>query len=310
MSTNVNLVTGYYGEPHISSDDLSSYNIASGGDGCFAFDKGSVFAGSVTGSNTVTIADGDAVLQGHHVRIAPGYTESVTVASGSQGTYRKDAICLRYYMDLSTAIESAELVCIQGTSATSASAAVAPTVTGEPYSDGSHRIIDMLLYVASLSDTTLTISARKFTKVPSNKQLNALIDQLSATVASQNTSLTNYINAQHMHPGRTDVLTPQCVGFITNSKKTIDVMVPLKKTLGSDVSGISVYSLYATVRQTGPGYLYGSANAPKAIDPRHCTVYDTRGGLRLVWTESSAINDKAINNGLVSMDVQLRLTLT
>jgi hypothetical protein len=87
-------------------------------------------------------------------------------------------------------------------------------------------------------------------------------------------------------------------------------MVPLKKTLGSDVSGISVYSLYATVRQTGPGYLYGSAGTPKAIDPAHCTVYDTRGGLRLVWTESKAINDKAINNGLVSMDVQLRLTLT
>ena len=138
----------------------------------------------------------------------------------------------------------------------------------------------------------------------------AYIDTLESALNTAAANAKNYTDAQHMHPGRTDVLTPICFGHITNSKKTIEVMVPLKKTLGSDVSGISVYSLYAIVRQTGPGYLYGAAGTPKAIDPTHCTVYDTRGGLRLVWTESKAINDKAINNGLVSMDVQLRLTLT
>ena len=137
----------------------------------------------------------------------------------------------------------------------------------------------------------------------------AYIDTLESALNTAAATAKSYTDAQHLHPGRTDVLTPVCFGHITNSKKTIEVMVPLKKTLGSDVSGISVYSLYGTVRQNGV-YLYGAAGTPKAIDPAHCTVYDTRGGLRLVWTESKAINDKAVNNALISMDVQLRLTLT
>lgn len=310
MSTNVNLVTGYYGEPHISSDDISSYNIASGGDGCFAFDKGSVFAGSVTGSNTVTIADGDAVLQGHHVRIAPGYTESVTVASGSQGTYRKDAICLRYSMDLSTAIESAELVCIQGTSATSASAAVAPAVTGEPYSDGSHRIIDMLLYVASLSGTTLSLSAAKFTKVPSNKQANTLIDQLSATVAAQNTSLTNYINARFHRAGRTGHQYLRECGHITSAKKALVCGLHLGKPLDPSIHTIGVYSAYATIRQNGL-YLYGNASARAGIEPRECSVsVDSDGNLTFVWNRPTVINANAINNGECTVDLQIRLDLS
>lgn len=310
MSTNVNLVTGYYGEPHISSDDLSSYNIASGGDGCFAFDKGSVFAGTVTGSNTVTIADGDAVLQGHHVRIAPGYTESVTVASGSQGTYRKDAICLRYSMDLSTAIESAELVCIQGTSATSASAAVAPTVTGEPYSDGSHRIIDMLLYVASLSGTTLSLSARKFTKVPSNKQLNALIDQLSATVASQNTSLTNYINARFLRAGTTPNMYLREAGHITSAKKALVCGLHLGRPLDPAINSIRVHGAYVTIRQNGV-YLYGSANGRAGIEPDECSVtVDSTGNVTFVWNRPTVINAKAVNNGECSVDFQIRLILS
>ena len=310
MSTNVNLVTGYYGEPHISSDDLSSYNIASGGDGCFAFDKGSVFAGTITGSNTVTIADGDAVLQGHHVRIAPGYTESVTVASGSQGTYRKDAICLRYSMDLSTAIESAELVCIQGTSATSASAAVAPTVTGEPYSDGSHRIIDMLLYVASLSGTTLSLSARRFTKVPSNKQLNALVDSLSTTVANQNTSLTNYINARFLRAGRTNNMYLFEAGHITAAKKAVVCGLHLGKPLDPAIRTIGVHGVYATIRQNGI-YLYGNASARAAIDPGQCSVtVDSDGNVRFVWNRPTVISDKAINNAECTVDLQIRLNLS
>jgi len=291
------LINGAGFSPVLAQDDADFYGGLTGGV-TVVMPFGSQMAYTTPDANTVRLADGVLVTkEGRRVQIRAGEYEDFTIPSGTQGTTAYYIIGFRLYVNSDSEEVAEPFVQLM--------ASASATITERCFRDG-YTDIKVSLYRVQQNGVSLATITPLFSVV---KPL-AYIDTLESALNTAATTAKNYTDAQHLHPGRTDVLTPVCFGHITNSKKTIEVMVPLKKTLGSDVSGVSVYSLYAIVRQTGPGYLYGAANNPKAIDPAHCTVYDTRGGLRLVWTESKAINDKAINNGLVSMDVQLRLTLT
>ena len=291
------LINGAGFVPVLAQDEADYYGGLSGGVTCI-LPFGNRMSNTLPDANTVRLADGVLVTrEGRRIQIRSGEYEDFTIPTGSQGVTAYYIIGYHIYTDN----RSAEVVEPFVRAMSSASATIAENQLRDGYTE---------VYVSLYRVRQNGVSINQVTRLVDIAKSMADVATLETSLATAAATAKNHTDAQHMHPGRTDVLTPQCIGFITNSKKTIDVMVPLKKTLGSDVSGISVYSLYATVRQTGPGYLYGAAGAPKAIDPKHCTVYDTRGGLRLVWTESKAINDKAINNGLISMDVQLRLTLT
>ena len=264
--------------------DADLFRGLTGGDGVF-LQTGSNMAYSVPSANTVRILDGEFITnEGRRIQIKAGNYDDFAIPSGSQGVTTYYFIGYRFYIgtDEQEGYELCEQYVYTGSGASDD-----PT-TGK-LRDGAQEVIVALYRVKQVGITISEVTALRKTVKPL-----AYIDTLETALNTAAATAKSYTDAQHLHPGRTDVLTPICFGHITNSKKTIEV----------------IYSLYATVRQTGPGYLYGAANNPKAIDPAHCTVYDTRGGLRLVWTESKAINDKAINNGLVSMDVQLRLTLT
>ena len=109
----INLVTGYRGEPHITSDDEAAKNL-----GLFGLDFfviagiGEELDANKVSNNLVRIKSGDAMLQGRHVRITG--SEDVTIENGSQGMKRKDLICLRYKKDSGTGVESVSLVVIKG----------------------------------------------------------------------------------------------------------------------------------------------------------------------------------------------------
>lgn len=109
------IVTGYTGQPHISSNDQQAFNQGIFGSGNNVLDIGNRFDATLTNANTVTILDGEGVIQGVHFRIEPGLTETVNIANGTVGTYRNDLICARYTKNESTGIENVSLVVIQGT---------------------------------------------------------------------------------------------------------------------------------------------------------------------------------------------------
>lgn len=271
------------------------YGLSGGG----RLETGGKMAYSIPDANVVRIADGMLITEeGRTIIIPVGSYDDFQIPVGATGVTSYYILGYRLYTNGSNVRVAEQFVY------------TASSATDVPQNSGTLRDGAIQYYVSVYRVKQVGLTIDTVTPLIGILHPLAYISTLETALNTAANTAKNYTDAQHLHPGRTDVLTPQCFGFISNSKKTIDVMVPLKKTLGSDVSGIRVYSLYATVRQTGPGYLYGAAGTPKAIDPAHCTVYDTRGGLRLVWTESKAINDKAINNGLVSMDVQLRLTLT
>lgn len=111
----MNIVTGYRGVPHITANEQQAFNQGIFGGGNCVLNVGQKFAATLVDALTVTIADGEGVIQGVHFRIAPGDTDTVSISPGTSGYNRIDLICARYTKNPSTGIEDVELVVVEGT---------------------------------------------------------------------------------------------------------------------------------------------------------------------------------------------------
>lgn len=133
------IVTGYTGTPHITSNDDQARNQGSFGRGSYILDVGNRLNATLTNATTVTLEDGDGVLQGVHFRIDPGMTEAVSISPGTSGYNRIDLICAKYTKDASTGVEDVSLVVIEGTPTTS-------TPSAPEYTEGDVLAGDTIAY--------------------------------------------------------------------------------------------------------------------------------------------------------------------
>ena len=157
------IVTGYRGQPHISSNDQQGLNQGVVGSGNYVFDVGQKFSATLTDVNTVMISDGEGILQGVHFRIEPGESETVNIANGTVDMNRIDLICARYTKNATTGIEDVSLVVIQGEE--SASTPTEPTYNTGDILDGDTPI-DFPLYQVELEGLTPTLTALFSTITP------------------------------------------------------------------------------------------------------------------------------------------------
>lgn len=116
----MNIITGYRGEPHITSQQKRNTNI-----GIFGVTSrivkgvGSELAATIVSANSITIADGMVVCQGCTAEITRGTSESITIENGEQGMLRTDLIVVRYSKISGTGVEDMQLAVIKGTPAAS-----------------------------------------------------------------------------------------------------------------------------------------------------------------------------------------------
>lgn len=131
----VELITGYSGEPHISSADDGARNIGTFGPGKYVLQTGTELACSIQGANTAVIGSGDALFEGRHVRVTG--TNEVALDNGAQGINRNDIICLYYQRDQATTVESVRLAVLKGTG--TSGTPVDPTVPSGSIADGANE---------------------------------------------------------------------------------------------------------------------------------------------------------------------------
>lgn len=146
----IELITGYAGEPHISSDDVGEFYAGLIGTGYYILPVGNKCAASLTSNNTVQINTGSLVMSGRHVRISA--IESVTIASGSSAYKRNDLICVAYKRNAADSKEKASLEVVQGTPTTGTPAD--PTVPAGSILAGDAQEY-MPLYRVTLTGTSL-----------------------------------------------------------------------------------------------------------------------------------------------------------
>lgn len=170
----MNIVTGYTGSPHVTSNAAQGFNQGIFGAGNYVLNVGNKFEAELTDANTVTIADGEGVLQGVHFRIDPGTTETVNIANGTTGYKRVDYICARYAKNALTGVESVTLVVVEGTP--DASTPTAPTINTGDVLTGSSPV-DFPLYEVDLDGLTPTLVP--FTSNPSNIVIPPYFDSIS-----------------------------------------------------------------------------------------------------------------------------------
>lgn len=151
--SNMHLVTGYAGSPHVTAEDHASMFVAAIRSGQFVMDAGNRFAVTVIDNNNIQIADGELMMQGRHVKIDPGKTVNLTVESGVLGQQRVDYIAVRYTRNTDDGIEECNLVVLKGAPATSNPAAP-ECISGDINADKA-LVNDFPLYRVEINGLTL-----------------------------------------------------------------------------------------------------------------------------------------------------------
>ena len=109
------LVTGHTGTEHVKSAQAGAMHAGIVGTGTYVLGTGSKLAATMLNANTVSIADGDLMIQGRHCSIAHGETDELTVQNGTQAQKRNDLVVARYEkLDTEPRTESVTLRVIKG----------------------------------------------------------------------------------------------------------------------------------------------------------------------------------------------------
>ncbi len=169
----IHLVTGHANSAHVTADDAGSLNIGLVDAGRYVLNIGKKFACTATTNNNLRIEDGDILMQGRHIRIEAGETVNLTLENGTQGQYRNDLVVCRY-TKATTGVETAELVVIKGTPATSNPEDPAYTA-GDI--QGGDLLAEMPLYRIPLDGITVGTPVQLFTVLKKGLERESEITQ-------------------------------------------------------------------------------------------------------------------------------------
>ena len=171
----MDIITGYLGEPHVTSDQDRDINIGIVGDGSYVMPTGQRIAAEVSNNNEIRIRDGLIIHQGCAASIKKNTYDSVTITNGSQGMKRIDLIVARYQREVETNKETITLVVIQGTPAES-DPAVPEHIEGDIQAGDS--VADMPLYQVVIDGLNITEVKKVFEEITSLKELNSKISNI------------------------------------------------------------------------------------------------------------------------------------
>lgn len=148
------IIAGYVGEPHVTSQQERNTNIGIFGSNAHIIGGvNSELEATVVSANLVEISDGMIVCEGCTAEIPRGTNDSLVIENGEQGMKRIDLIVARYTKNDNTAAESMELAVIKGTSA--ASDPIAPSYNTGTIADGDSPV-DFPIYRVNLNGISIT----------------------------------------------------------------------------------------------------------------------------------------------------------
>lgn len=172
----MNIITGYRGEPHITSAQSRDENQGSFGVNSYILNVGQKLQAEIVSANEVRIRDGALSHQGCVASIDSGAYDSLEIANGTQGMQRRDLIVARYTKDAETNVEDISLVVIQGT-------AVASNPSDPAYNTGNIQNgdspVDMPLYRVNISGVTISSVTQIAAAVRTQKEMDTLIGSTS-----------------------------------------------------------------------------------------------------------------------------------
>ncbi|SCH66147.1 Uncharacterised protein [uncultured Dorea sp.] len=173
------IITGYTGKPHVTSEQDRDVNIGVVGKGSYVLQTGMQLAAEVSSNNEIKIRDGVLMHQGCTASIKKNTYDSLIIINGSQGMKRIDLIVARYEKNQDNGIESLDLKVIQGTPAES-------TPTVPEYTEGDIQAGD---YVADMPMYQVIIDGLNITEVKKVCEVAPDIGALKKEIAELNSNI-------------------------------------------------------------------------------------------------------------------------
>ena len=173
------IITGYTGKPHVTSEQDRDVNIGVVGEESYVLQTGMQLAAEVSSNKEIKIRDGVLMHQGCTASIKKNTYDSLTIINGSQGMKRIDLIVARYEKNQDNGIESLDLKVIQGTPAES-------TPTVPEYTEGDIQAGD---YVADMPMYQVIIDGLNITEVKKVFEVAPGIDALKKEIAELNSNI-------------------------------------------------------------------------------------------------------------------------
>lgn len=148
------LITGYWGEPHVTAENDRGFNSAVFGPGRFVLPVGEQFRAEYIGNNTVRVHDGKLITGGAVGGIPAGKYIDLLIPETGQGMKRNDLIVFQYSKDVSTLIETGNIVVVPGieTNGTPAD----PALTQQDLLTDEATFDQMALYRVSVSGANIS----------------------------------------------------------------------------------------------------------------------------------------------------------
>ena len=174
------IITGYTGKPHVTSEQDRGVNIGVVGEGSYVLQTGMQLAAEVSSNNEIKIRDGVLMHQGCTASIKKNTYDSLTIINGSQGMKRIDLIVARYEKNQDNRTEGLDLKVIQGTPAESNP--VVPEYTEGDIQAGDY-VADMPMYQVIIDGLNITEVKKVFEVAPS-------IDAMKKEIAELNSKTT------------------------------------------------------------------------------------------------------------------------
>lgn len=172
------IITGYTGKPHVTSEQDRDVNIGVVGEGSYVLQTGMQLAAEVSSNNEIKIRDGVLMHQGCTASIKKNTYDSLIIINGSQGMKRIDLIVARYEKNQDNGIESLDLKVIQGTPAES-------TPKVPEYTEGDIQAGD---YVADMPMYQVIIDGLNITEVKKVFEVAPGIDAMKKEIAELNSN--------------------------------------------------------------------------------------------------------------------------
>lgn len=108
------LVTGYWGQNHVTAEQEADLNAGIFGSGFYVLPVGEKMRAEAVTSNQVRIFDGIFLGYGRQASIEEGGYENVTIENGTAGLLRNDMIVVKYNKDEESGIESVAFDVLKG----------------------------------------------------------------------------------------------------------------------------------------------------------------------------------------------------
>ena len=173
------LITGYWGEPHVTPENDRGIHVAIFGAGRFVLPVGERFRAEYIGNNTIRMYDGKLMNNGAAAGIPVGEYVDLLIATAGQGKNRNDLIVFQYNQDASTLIESGKFVVVPGEETTGT--ASDPVLTQGDLLSGKATFDQMAMWRVSVSGATISAPIKLFEEWTNDKENGTINGMLMLT---------------------------------------------------------------------------------------------------------------------------------